>query len=240
MVCEEARMLLDALVDGELSAEQEEELIAHVHACEACMEEYRAAMLLKDCLKDMDEDIAVPLEAQAAWRRAIHAEAKKKLSRKWMRAASIAAVMLVLVGGMGFVTKDRAPVQQPLPELMELSVRSAAPGEPAVSVELIAADGNMQDAAAAAGVGESYTARKKFASADLQAAGEAIEMLAAEYSGSCTMEKEEASVLYCVELPYDYMEDFLSAVSRIGTELDSETVDAACETAIVLIQVDSE
>ena len=235
MVCEEARMLLDALVDGELSAEQEAELMAHVHACEACMEEYKAAMLLKDCLKDMDEDIAVPLEAQAAWRRAIHAEAKKKLSRKWMRAASIAAVMLVLVGGMGFVTKDRTPAAQPAPGVMEMSVKSPA------AVELIAADGDMQAAVAAAGAADSsYTARKKFSAADLQSAGEAIEMLAAEYSGSITVEKEEASVLYRVELPYDYMEDFLSAASRIGTELDSETVDTACETAIILIQIDAE
>ena len=179
MVCDEARMLLDALVDGELSAEQEAELIAHVHACEACMEEYKAAMLLKDCLKDMDEDIAVPLEAQAAWRRAIHAEAKRKLSRRWMRVASIAAVMLVLVGGMGLVTKDRAPAALTVPKTMEMSVKSAAP------VELIAADGDMQDAAAAAGVADNgYTARKKFTAADLQAAGEAVEMLSAEYSGS--------------------------------------------------------
>ena len=235
MDCKEAQMLLDALVDGELSAEQEAELLAHVHACEACMEEYKAAMLLKDCLKDMDEEIAVPLEAQAAWRRAIHAEAKKKLSRKWMRVVSVAAAALVLVVGMGFVTKDRAPVQQPAPEVMELSVKAAA------VPELIAADGDMQDAAAAAGVADNgYTARKKFTAADLQAAGEAVEMLSAEYSGSCTAEKEEASVLYRVELPYDYMEDFLSAVSRIGTELNSEIVESAGETAVILIQIDAE
>ena len=101
MDCKEAQMLLDALVDGELSAEQEAELLAHVHACEACMEEYKAAMLLKDCLKDMDEEIAVPLEAQAAWRRAIHAEAKRKLSRKWMRVVSnevVLAKKFVLAG----------------------------------------------------------------------------------------------------------------------------------------------
>lgn len=235
MECREVRMLLDALVDGELSARQEAELHAHVHACEACMEEYKAAMLLKDCLKDMDEEIAVPLEAQAAWRRAIHAEAKKKLSRKWMRVASVAAAMLVMVGGIGLMTKEQAPAAQPVPKTMALNVESAA------VPELIAADGDMQDAVAAAGVSDSgYTARKKFTAADLQAAGEAVEMLAAEYSGAYTVEKEEASVLYRVELSYDYMEDFLNAVSRIGTELDSETVDTACETAVILIQIDAE
>ena len=36
----------------------------------------------------------------------------------------------------------------------------------------------------------------------------------------------------------DYMEDFLNAVGCIGTELDSETVDAASDTAVILIQID--
>ena len=250
MGCEEARMLLDACVDGELTAQQEADLLAHVHACEACMEDYKVAMLLRDCLKDMDEDVAVPLEAQAAWRRAVHAEAKKRISRKWSRTASVAAVVLVLLVGMGFVTKDRVPAQQPMPGIVELSVNSAsAPVEmsaadagrqnAAAGAELIAADGNEEAAVAAAGIDDGCTVRKKFTAGSLEAAGEAVEMLTAEYSGRFTVEKEADSVLYRVELPGDYMEDFLNAAAGIGTELDSETLEAAGETVVILIQIDA-
>lgn len=232
MGCEEARLLLDAYVDGELSAQQEADLLAHVHACEACKGEFEAAMLLKDCLKDMDEEVAVPLEAQAAWRRAVHAEAKRKFTRKWTRVVSAAAAALVLVLGVGFLADREAPVAgQPVPEAAALSIRST---------ELIAADGEQQNAVAVAAAGsEEYTARKKFAAADVQAAGKTIEMLTAEYSGSFSLEGEGDSVRYRVELPADYMADFLSAASRIGTELDSEAVEAAGETVVILIQLEA-
>jgi len=61
MNCEMARALLDAYVDGELTAEQERALMDHVNACEHCKQEFEAAVLLKDILKDMDDDVAVPL-----------------------------------------------------------------------------------------------------------------------------------------------------------------------------------
>ena len=82
MNCEEARMLLDAYVDGELTPAQERALMDHVNACESCRHEFDAALLLRDVLGNMDEEVAVPLEAQAAWRRAVRAEAKKKAMRK--------------------------------------------------------------------------------------------------------------------------------------------------------------
>ncbi len=229
MGCEEARLLLDAYVDGELSAQQEADLLAHVHACEACKGEFEAAMLLKDCLKDMDEDVAVPLEAQAAWRRAVHAEAKKKFTRKWSRLAGAVAAALVLVLGIGFLTGEEAVA--PPSEAMMMSVRNA---------DLIAADGDAQAVnAAATAPAEVYAARKKFAAADVQAAGNTIGMLAAEYSGSFSLEGEGESLLCRVELPCDYMEDFLNAASRIGTELDSETLEVSGETALILIQLET-
>ena len=78
MNCEEARLLFDAYVDGELSEEEKRALIDHALACEACAQELQAAELLKDTLAHLDDDVQVPLQAQAAWRNAIRAEAKKK------------------------------------------------------------------------------------------------------------------------------------------------------------------
>lgn len=231
MGCNETRMLLDAYVDGELSAQQEAELLAHVHACEACREEFEAAMLLKDCLKDMDEEIAVPLEAQAAWRKAVHAEAKKKMVRRWSRLATAAAATLVVVLGVGFMADREAPVSQPVPEAAVYSPKHD---------ELIAADGNVQAVnAAATAPAEIYTVRKRFATGDVQAAGKSIEMLAAEYSGTIAVEGDAQGLRCRVELPMDYMEDFLNAASSIGAELDSETVDAAGETAVILVLIEA-
>lgn len=226
MGCEEARLLLDAYVDGELSAEQERALMEHVESCAACREEFNAAVMLQRIIKDMDEDVAVPLEAQAAWRSAVHAEARKKAVRRWTRVASAAAAALVLVLGGAFMLREDVPAQQPAPKTM------------AVEAQLIAADGDYEDAVVLTAAGESYSARKKYAAQDCEGACRTIEMLAAEYSGSITVEERDGSVICRVELPYDYMADFLSAASRIGTELDSETMDVASETAIIYIQID--
>lgn len=228
MGCDEARLLLDAFVDGELSAGQEEELLAHVHACEACRAEFEAAKLLRDCLKDMDEDVAVPLEAQAAWRRAVRAEAKKKLSRKWTKFAGAVAAALVVVLGVGFFMGGEAPVSQPAPEAAVIGLKNA---------ELIAADGEAQNVTSGSG-DSGFAARRKYAVADVQAAGKTIEMLAAEYSGVFILDGEEDSMRCRVELPRDYMEDFLNAVSCVGTELVSETAAAEGDTAVIQIQID--
>ena len=40
-----------------------------------------------------------------------------------------------------------------------------------------------------------------------------------------------------IELPYEYMSDFLSAVSRIGTEIQSETGSDVQDTALILIRI---
>lgn len=236
MSCEEARLLLDAYVDGELSAQQERMLMEHAAECEACRKELDAAMMLRDVLKDMDEEVAVPLEAQAAWRRAVREEAKKRTVRRWTRFACAAAAALVVAFGCTFALKDSVPAKNETltasqPEVMAIAVKGGG--------ELIAADGERTPMmAAASAVDKSYTAWKKFETENFDQASMTIEMLVAEYSGSFTAEGEAGAMVYRIEMPYDYMEDFLNAASRIGVELDSEMVDAASDTAVIYLQVD--
>lgn len=232
MSCEEARMLLDAFVDGELTAEQESALMDHVNACEACKHEFDAAVLLRDVLGDMDDDIAVPLEAQAAWRNAVRQEAKKRNMKKWTRWAYAAAAALVLVVGCTAALNADKPGEAALPQQKAL-VLNAENG-------LIAKDGAEEQLVSAASLDESYSAWKKFEAEDIESACGTIELLAAEYSGSCFVEtQQEGQTAICrIELPRDYMEDFLAAASRIGTELDSETMESGSETAVIYIQLD--
>lgn len=230
MGCEEARSLLDAFVDGELTAQQERMLMEHAAGCEACGKEIEAAILLKDAMMDMDAEVSVPLEAQAAWRRAVRAEAGKGRARRWMRYACGAAAALVLVAGCTFALRgDVFKKEQPL------VLNETAP----MARAIVAADG-VQEASAsssAADMTEDYTTWKKYEAADVEAACAAVEALAAEYSGSFSMEQDDGLVSCRVELPCDYAEDFLSAAERIGMELDSRSVEPSGDTAVICILI---
>lgn len=230
MGCEEARSLLDAFVDGELTAQQERMLMEHAAGCEACGKEIEAAILLKDAMMDMDAEVSVPLEAQAAWRRAVRAEAGKGRARRWMRYACGAAAALVLVAGCTLALRgDVFKKEQPL------VLNETAP----MARAIVAADG-VQEASAsssAADMTEDYTTWKKYEAADVEAACAAVEALAAEYSGSFSMEQDDGLVSCRVELPCDYAEDFLSAAERIGRELDSRSVEPTGENAVICILI---
>lgn len=230
MSCEEARSMLDAFVDGELSARQERALMEHAAGCEACGKEIEAAILLRDALKDMDQEVSVPLEAQAAWRRAVRAEAGRRRARRWTRYACGAAAALVLVVGCTFALRgDVFKKEQP-----------AVLNETAPMARAIVATDGVQEAAvsgAAAVETEAYTVWQKYEVADVDAACEAVGTLAEEYSGSFGMVQDDGTVSCRVELPCDYAEDFLSAVNRIGMELDSRSVEPSGDTAVICIQI---
>lgn len=222
MDCEMLRSRLDAYMDGELPEEEIRALEDHARECEDCRRELAAAKLMRDVLHDMDEGIAVPLEAQAAWRGAVRAEARRRGMRRWTRVACAAAAALVLVVGGSWALK-RAP--EPAQGQPELAVQVAEDG-------VIARDGDMGTAAPASQ--EACAAWKKIAAEDKAAAVQTLEDLSAEYSGSCRTEGDD---LLRIELPCAYLEDFLNAASRLGTELDSKMGDTTVETAVVYIQL---
>jgi len=222
MNCEQARQLLDAYIDGELTAEEMRALEDHAKACEMCMEELQAAKLLKDTLAHMDDDIAVPLQAQAAWRNAVRAEAKKKNMRKWMRAGYAVAAVLVLALGLNLA--------HDMPESQQAPLMVRSMDMEGVFVET---DGAAQPAAYTPSV-ENYTVFKKLAAASVDEAKGTLESLALEYSGSFSSTDE---ALCRIEIPSDYLDDFLKAASRIGEEQLSEVHENNAEMALILIQL---
>lgn len=220
MTCDEFRSLLDAYIDGELSPARMQALEDHAKACEACMEEFQAAQLLKDTLAHIDDEIAVPLQAQAAWRNAVRAEAKKKSARKWLRVSYAAAAALVLALGVGLFAKD-APIPQNEPQL---AMRTLNQAETAV----VMADGSSGAA------GADVHVHRKMRVSSLQDALRNLEQLTLEYSGSFSAQGEDACI---ITLPADYMEDFTSASACVGEQIFSETIGEAGDTICVLIQL---
>lgn len=237
MNCEEARLLLDAYIDGELSENELRALRDHAQSCEACMRELEAAELLRDTLAHIDDDVVVPIEAQAAWRGAVRAEAaagRKKTQRRWMRAAyAVAAALVLAVGGsvlLRGMSSDGAD--------SDAMVMNLAADTPSIAAELVARDGGGEQAAYSGKIrSDYYSAWKKISTDAPVEAVETLEMLAAEYSGSCAMDGAD---ICRIELPYEYMEDFLNAASRVGTELFFEIMDEEAQTAVIMIQLCAE
>lgn len=101
MNCEAFKDHIDAYIDGGLESAARLEMEKHAEKCEPCMKLLEEARALGQLLAEMSE-VDVPLQAQAAWRRAVREEAraKKKPSAVWMRGiASIAAALVVLAAG---------------------------------------------------------------------------------------------------------------------------------------------
>lgn len=231
MKCEEFLLKIDAYIDGELSNEEINAMRAHAEGCEACRAEMDAAELLRDTLRDFDEHIEVPLEAQAAWRRAVRSEAKAKNTRKWARAVYAVAAALVLVLGCTLAMNNDIFAAK----RVDAAPENAAVMRAAMGDLLIAADGAETSAKSGA---EAVSAFKKYSVKAFADADKLISGLAAEYGASDIAKVESgSSVTYRIELPMDYQADFLSAMTVLGEELNSEIYESDSDTAIVRIEI---
>ena len=236
MNCEQMRAMLDAYIDGELSEEEMRALRDHAAACEDCKRELEAAELLRDALAHMDDDVSVPLEAQAAWRKAVRAEAGKRSKKRALRVVyGLAAALVVAIGCTAVLRSDALKPQNALTPNAGAQARAVEFTE-----MMVATDGESDAVQATYSLSaEDYAAWKKYGVADFDRACQTLEELTAEYSGTATTDRGEADreAMYRIELPAAYMEDFLNAASLLGTELDSELREESGETAVIYIQL---
>ena len=234
MNCEEMRAKLDAYIDGEFSQNEIRAFEEHAAACADCRRELELAKLVRDALEEMPDEVAVPLNVQASWRNAVRAEAKRRRNRRWMRAAYGIAAALVLVIGATAALRNM-PGREPQLQMERIAV---APTD-----AVVARDGELEAVSVAMEEGD-YAAWKKYLTEDMGGACASVEALIQEYSGGYTMHMYTEDrqygadyAIYRIELPREYLADFLSAVSHIGAEQDSETMDTQGETALVYIQI---
>ena len=236
MNCEQMRAMMDAYIDGELSEEEVRALRDHAAACEDCKRELEAAELLRDALAHMDDDVSVPLEAQAAWRKAIRAEAGKRSKKRALRVVyGLAAALVVAIGCTAVLRSDALNPQNAVTPNAGAQARAVEFTE-----MMVATDGEADAVQATYSLSaEDYAAWKKYGVVDFDRACQTLEELTAEYSGTATTDREEADreAMYRIELPSAYMEDFLNAARLLGTELDSELREESGETAVIYIQL---
>ena len=205
MNCEMFRNHLDALIDAQIDPTLRNEMEAHAAACPECAKELEIALLLQDTMRGMDDDIAVPLDAQAAWRKAVRSERSKKRTSLILKIASAAAAVFVLFfAGVHFLKPSTAS----LPVTSVVQMDSASVSE------------------------EAEVLRLTLSVEDMAQAKQQVEELCAEYSASC---EPNASDTYKILLSGDMAEDFIAAVSALGEESLTGSVDAQAESVAIYI-----
>lgn len=257
MDCEQLRAKLDAYMDGELTPAELTALEAHTETCADCARELKAASLMREALAALGDEVNVPLPLQASWRRAVREEAarnaRRAKGRRLLRIAYGAAAALMLAFGATALLRDKpqdVPLTIPAEEAPSVSeeallpeARGAGIGVASPTDAVVASDGIGQGAPTLPQA-ENYAAWKKFSTPDFDAhmqACDTVQALTEEYSGSLEIEPaadDSITVIYRIELPGVYLDEFLSAVAHVGTELDSETRETTEETALIYIQID--
>lgn len=103
MNCTQFASLIDRYLDNELDMVARQGMEAHAQACTECAQRLDMATKLSTMCAELDEGLHIPLDAQAAWRRAVRDEAAKKKKRgavSWVKTAgAVAAAVVVLMGG---------------------------------------------------------------------------------------------------------------------------------------------
>lgn len=230
MNCDKVKYLLDLYIDGEITRADAYEVMQHAQVCKACAQDVQAAKLMRKAIRNMDDNIDVPLKARAAWRNAVREEARKRKTRSVLRIVYGVAAALVLVVGATAIIGRNEPA-------LDTGSAPATGTEPAAVTRYVQRDGMMQREALEWQSEETNSAWNRITTEQPDRAGATLEALVEEYSGS--WELMEGGV-YRIELPAESLEEFMSAASRLGTEVDSRSLSDDAKTAVVFIQISAE
>lgn len=213
MDCSEFRRLLDGYVDGELDERERGALEAHAAACASCGAQLKAARQLRDMLGHINDGLSVPLPAQAAWRSAVRAQARRQRMKRVYAACGAVAAACVLTVGVTAMLRGNPAVP---PEAFEgRAAYVEADGIdgvelPAGETALLAADSEAL----------SYVDRVVLTDDIATAQGYLMDIVA-EYGATVehTAESAEDTRVY-VRVSGENAADFLRAVDAIGLESD--------------------
>lgn len=104
MDCKEAKELLNALADGELSEKEKEEILSHIAVCEDCKNEYDEIKAIKKEFENLSVSIDGRLADSVMEKITAETHPKKKSSFIFRHIGTVAA--LLVVAGMFYLTKD--------------------------------------------------------------------------------------------------------------------------------------
>ena len=236
MKCEEFTSALDAYIDGECSPDDARAMCEHAKGCGTCGDELKRAEFLRDMLRNIDADVVVPLETQAAWRSAIKRERARKRKIIWIRSlAAAAAALVVLVGSVTLIEKQKNDLHMD-GAMLEHAAASADDARAKENALMVASDGESASSLQGGQTETDYACWKKIRVENLNAACDALEQLASEYEGGVTRENGvDHEITYRIELPGAYLNDFAAAVGGIGEIRDSEVREGDFDPAIAYV-----
>lgn len=225
MNCSEFIELLDMYIDGELDTNARAQFLDHAAMCADCREKLTAAEQLQGFLSHMDEDISVPLPAQAAWRNAIRAEAKRmRMKRVYAALGAVAAACVVTLGAVAML--QTKPV-----------ISDPAAGITPMTIAMVESDGISEEAALEAATAAPaammkqrstmpvQTERVIFAE-DVAVAYGYLQDIVAEYGGSMGDSTEiDGGYRVYLQIPGENGADFAAAVDHIGSTSDDSALD---------------
>lgn len=222
MNCSDFNRMLDSYIDGELDASARAELESHAAQCSDCRERLAASEQLREILSHMDDDISVPLPAQAAWRNAVRAEAKRmRMKRVFAAVGAVAAVCVFSVGVTAMLRQNPEEGISP-------------------SIQRIETDGVSEEAAFETDVSMmSAKARsmdyidRTIAVEDVTEACDYLADVIAEYGGMVERETEGDERKIYVQVSGENAADFISAVDSLGISADQDSV-AVDESAAMI------
>lgn len=236
MKCEDFRKLIDAYIDGELDKAQVCEMLAHAQNCEDCAQELKLAEMLKGALQGMDDAIVPPLAAQAAWRGAVKAEARRgRMRRIYKYVGTAAAAIVVLAGcvtlldpfGSDGSVDDKANVGNDAGYAFVATDGDEA--APTAMARVIAA----QDDEVYAGM----TASVKLSCGSPAEACDTIVSLTREFNGIADAPSGgETSAYVTVYIPAESIDSFMDALRLAGEVTDSQ-ISGEGETVTVAISI---
>ena len=237
MKCSEFESMIDALIDGEIDKSARDAMRKHADSCESCSEKLRAAEMLQDILSHMDDSVAVPLQAQAGWRRAVAAEARKKKFAKIYRVAGAAVAALVLAICLPMLLRSPTDVTKTPDAHVEVDgVNETAKFSDEASMKAASAapEADLEDTVFMSAASPMLPdAERKIAVENVETAyGYAMDLVK-EYSGTLESEAEDAGEKCAyVQIPAENAEDFISAIDQLGTVSDSSYLNASTEKTV--------
>jgi anti-sigma factor RsiW len=229
--------LLDAFVDGELDVGARDGILAHARECDGCARALARAEALKKMLSGLDDGVKVPLAAQAAWRGAVKAEARKRRARGFYRTfGAVAAACVVLVGvAAGMNLFGRQSEEEP-------AALMAKNGSDASTFAFVAADGDekLGSVPSTPRVSEeaAMTSTVRILADDVAVAAGTVKSLADEFNGAVDDSSVAASTAYLtVSVPTGEYEAFVDALAYAGTVDASRLSDGDGDTVSVTITI---
>ena len=236
---------MDAFVEGELDEGARQGILEHARVCENCARELKLNGMLREALHGMDAGVVLPLKAQASWREAVKAEARRKhMGVIYKRVGAVAAACVLLLGvsaGLKVLNEKPAEVRS---EKVAMQAENGA-GDEVSSFAFIEPDGDestgtTQPTSTSVDTTE-MNASVKLVSTDISKSVDTIQSLVTEFNGYIGKSSVSDSSAYITAyIPSGELADFTDSLGYAGTVGSTRVNGEGGDVASVTITIKGE